>query len=76
MPNNRIDVTAAKAVQTQLREDQRRYTQPNTPAADEDKGGKILAQPAKGTKKQLLATIAILAALIADLALLAAFHVI
>jgi hypothetical protein len=76
MQNDRISITAAKSVQTQIREDQRKYGQPRTPAEDEDKGGKILAQPAKGTKKQMIGTVVGIIVVIAVLALLGAFHII
>lgn len=75
MPNERIGITAAKSVQTQFREDQRRFTQPQSDNDDQDKGGKRLAQPAKGTKKQLIGTIVGIAAVIAVVILLRALHI-
>ena len=75
MPNERIGITAAKSVQTQFREDQRRFTQPQSDNDDQDKGGKRLAQPAKGTKKQLIGTIVGIAAVIAVVILLRALQI-
>ena len=75
MPNERIGITAAKSVQTQFREDQRRFTQPQSDNDDQDKGGKRLAQPAKGTKKQLVGTIVGIAAVIAVVILLRALQI-
>lgn len=74
MANDRICTTAAKTVQTQFREDQRRMAQPQSDSNDQDKGGKRLAQPAKGTKRQLLGTILGIAAVIAILVLLSVFR--
>ena len=76
MSVDRIATIAAKTVQTQFQEDQRKFTQPSNPSGDEDKGGKILAQPAKGTKKQLVGTVVGIAALVAVLVLLKVFHII
>lgn len=76
MPDQNINITTTKAVQTQFREDQRRFTQPNYATKDEDKGGKILAQPAKGTQKQLVGTIIGIIAALSVLVLLKVFHVI
>lgn len=70
MSNERVGITAAKSVQTQFREDQRRFTQPQSDNDDQNKGGKRLAQPAKGTKRQLLGTIIGIAAVIVVLVLL------
>ncbi len=64
MSNERVGITAAKSVQTQFREDQRRFTQPQSDNDDQNKGGKRLAQPAKGTKCQLLGTIIGIAAVV------------
>ena len=70
MSNERVGITAAKSVQTQFREDQRRFTQPQSDDDDQNKGGKRLAQPAKGTKRQLLGTMIGIAAVIVVLVLL------
>ena len=70
MSNERVGITAAKSVQTQFREDQRRFTQPQSDNDDQNKGGKRLAQPAKGTKRQLLGTMIGIAAVIVVLVLL------
>ena len=37
MSNERVGITAAKSVQTQFREDQRRFTQPQSDNAGENK---------------------------------------
>lgn len=51
-------ITAAKAVNTQQLQDQQRFHQPACTGQDTDKGGIILAQPARASKKQLLAVLA------------------
>lgn len=74
MATDRIDVTAAKSVQAQVQNDQLKFAQPDS--VDTDKGGNILAQPAKGTKKQLVGTIVGIIALIAFFVLLKTLQVI
>ncbi len=70
---NRAAVTSAKALRAGQLEDQRKFHNPNMD--QEDTGGKRLAEPARGTRKQLLGTVLAIAAILIWL-ILRAFGVI